>query len=100
MKILLLTVHENIHYAVKVLESGAHGYVVKSAAVSGLEYRPCGNPFWSAATAAVAVTAASVATAAASACRLITSSSCRRDGCEGAAVALQKPGKTLAGVLL
>src|SRR5262245_47572143 len=28
MKILILTVHENIHYAVKVLESGAHGYVV------------------------------------------------------------------------
>ncbi len=36
MKILLLTVHENIHYAVKVLESGAHGYVVKSAAVGEL----------------------------------------------------------------
>jgi DNA-binding NarL/FixJ family response regulator len=36
MKILLLTVHENIHYAVKVLESGAHGYVVKSAAVREL----------------------------------------------------------------
>jgi DNA-binding NarL/FixJ family response regulator len=32
LKILILTVHENIHYAVKVLESGAHGYVVKSAA--------------------------------------------------------------------
>jgi len=36
MKILLLTVHENIHYAVKVLESGAHGYVIKSAAVGEL----------------------------------------------------------------
>jgi len=36
LKILLLTVHENIHYAVKVLESGAHGYVVKSAAVGEL----------------------------------------------------------------
>jgi DNA-binding NarL/FixJ family response regulator len=36
LKILILTVHENIHYAVKVLESGAHGYVVKSAAVSEL----------------------------------------------------------------
>lgn len=32
MKILILTMHESIHYAVKVLESGAHGYVVKSAA--------------------------------------------------------------------
>src|SRR5262249_37884304 len=31
-----LTVHENIHYAVKVLESGAHGYVVKSAAAAEL----------------------------------------------------------------
>jgi DNA-binding NarL/FixJ family response regulator len=36
MKVLVLTVHENIHYAVKVLESGAHGYVVKSAAVAEL----------------------------------------------------------------
>jgi DNA-binding NarL/FixJ family response regulator len=36
LKILVLTVHENIHYAVKVLESGAHGYVVKSAAVGDL----------------------------------------------------------------
>jgi DNA-binding NarL/FixJ family response regulator len=36
LKILVLTVHENIHYAVKVLESGAHGYVVKSAAVGEL----------------------------------------------------------------
>jgi DNA-binding NarL/FixJ family response regulator len=36
IKILVLTVHENIHYAVKVLESGAHGYVVKSAAVGEL----------------------------------------------------------------
>jgi DNA-binding NarL/FixJ family response regulator len=36
LKILVLTVHENIHYAVKVLESGAHGYVVKSAAVAEL----------------------------------------------------------------
>jgi DNA-binding NarL/FixJ family response regulator len=32
-RILLLTVHESIHYAVKVLEAGAHGYVIKSAAV-------------------------------------------------------------------
>ncbi len=36
IKILILTVHENIHYAVKVLESGAHGYVVKSAALGEL----------------------------------------------------------------
>jgi DNA-binding NarL/FixJ family response regulator len=36
LKILVLTVHENIHYAVKVLESGAHGYVIKSAAVGEL----------------------------------------------------------------
>jgi DNA-binding NarL/FixJ family response regulator len=36
LKILILTVHENIHYAVKVLEAGAHGYVIKSAAVAEL----------------------------------------------------------------
>lgn len=36
LKILVLTVHENIQYAVKVLESGAHGYVIKSAAVQEL----------------------------------------------------------------
>jgi DNA-binding NarL/FixJ family response regulator len=36
LKILVLTVHENIHYAVKVLESGAHGYVVKSQAAGEL----------------------------------------------------------------
>lgn len=35
-KILILTIHENIHYAVKVLECGAHGYVIKSAAVQEL----------------------------------------------------------------
>lgn len=35
-KVLVLTVHENIHYAVRVLESGAHGYVIKSAAVDEL----------------------------------------------------------------
>jgi len=35
-KILVLTVHENIHYAVRVLEAGAHGYVIKSAAVQEL----------------------------------------------------------------
>jgi DNA-binding NarL/FixJ family response regulator len=36
LKIVILTVHENIHYAVKVLECGALGYVVKSAAVEEL----------------------------------------------------------------
>lgn len=36
LKILILTVHENIHYAVKVLECGAHGYLIKSAAVDEL----------------------------------------------------------------
>lgn len=35
-KILILTVHESIHYAVKALENGAHGYVIKSAAVREL----------------------------------------------------------------
>lgn len=36
LKILVLTVHENIHYAVRVLEAGAHGYLIKSAAVDEL----------------------------------------------------------------
>lgn len=36
IKILVLTVHENIHYAIRVLESGAHGFVIKSAAVDEL----------------------------------------------------------------
>ncbi len=36
LKILVLTVHENIHYAVRALESGAHGYLIKSAAVEEL----------------------------------------------------------------
>ncbi len=36
VKILILTIHENIHYALKVLESGAHAYVIKSAAVGEL----------------------------------------------------------------
>ncbi len=35
-KILILTIHSNVHYAIKSLESGAHGYVMKSAAVSEL----------------------------------------------------------------
>ena len=36
LKILVLTVHENIHYALRVLESGAHGYLIKSAAAEEL----------------------------------------------------------------
>jgi len=36
LHVLVLTVHENIHYCVKALECGAHGYVVKSAAVGEL----------------------------------------------------------------
>lgn len=36
LKVLVLTVHENIHYAVKIMECGAHGYVIKSAAMSEL----------------------------------------------------------------
>ncbi|MCA9259417.1 MAG: response regulator transcription factor, partial [Planctomycetales bacterium] len=35
-KILVLTVHQNVHYAVRVLEAGAHGYLIKSAAVEEL----------------------------------------------------------------
>ena len=36
LKILVLTVHENAHYAVRSFESGAHGYMIKSAAVEEL----------------------------------------------------------------
>lgn len=36
LKVLVLTVHENIHYAVRTLEAGAHGYLIKSAAVEEL----------------------------------------------------------------
>ena len=36
LKVLVLTVHENIHYCVQALECGAQGYVVKSAAVGEL----------------------------------------------------------------
>lgn len=36
VKILVLTVHENVHYAVRTFESGAHGYLIKSAAVEEL----------------------------------------------------------------
>jgi DNA-binding NarL/FixJ family response regulator len=35
-KVLILTVHENIHYAIKALEAGAHGFVLKAAAVEEL----------------------------------------------------------------
>lgn len=35
-RIIILTVHESVHYAVKVLEAGAHGYVIKSSAVEEL----------------------------------------------------------------
>jgi two-component system invasion response regulator UvrY len=36
VRVLVLTVHENIHYAVRVLETGAQGYLIKSAAVDEL----------------------------------------------------------------
>ena len=36
LKILVLTVHENVHYAVRTLEAGANGYLIKSAAVEEL----------------------------------------------------------------
>lgn len=36
LKILVLTVHENAHYAVRVIEAGAHGYLIKSSAVEEL----------------------------------------------------------------
>ena len=36
LKILVLTVHENVHYAVRALQAGAHGYMIKSAAVEEL----------------------------------------------------------------
>ena len=36
LKLLVLTVHENVHYAVRALEAGAHGYMIKSAAVDEL----------------------------------------------------------------
>jgi DNA-binding NarL/FixJ family response regulator len=36
LKTLVLTVHENIHYALRVLESGAQGYLIKSAAADEL----------------------------------------------------------------
>ncbi|MEM7784417.1 MAG: response regulator transcription factor [Planctomycetota bacterium] len=36
MRIVVLTVHESIHYAVHVLDAGAHGYIIKAAAVDEL----------------------------------------------------------------
>jgi DNA-binding NarL/FixJ family response regulator len=36
VRVLVLTVHESIHYAVRVLECGAQGYVLKSAAAQEL----------------------------------------------------------------
>lgn len=44
IKIIVLTVHENIHYAIKALEAQAHGYVIKAAAVQGARR---GHPFGS-----------------------------------------------------
>ncbi len=35
-RVLILTVHESVHYAVRVLEAGAHGFMVKSSAVQDL----------------------------------------------------------------
>ena len=36
LKILVLTVHQNYHYAAKALETSAHGYLIKSAAFNEL----------------------------------------------------------------
>ena len=36
VKTLVLTVHQNIHYAVRALEAGANGYLIKSAAADEL----------------------------------------------------------------
>lgn len=36
IKILVLTIHENIHYAMTIMDSGAQGYIVKSAAMAEL----------------------------------------------------------------
>lgn len=35
-RIVILTVHEDVHYALRVLELGVHAYVIKSAAVGEL----------------------------------------------------------------
>ena len=51
VKVLVLTVHENVHYAVRVLEAGALGYLIKSAAVDelveGIETVHTGNVYLS-----------------------------------------------------
>jgi two-component system, NarL family, invasion response regulator UvrY len=31
VRILILTMHANVHYALKILEAGAHGYLIKAA---------------------------------------------------------------------
>lgn len=36
VRVLILTVHENVHYAVRILENGGHGYVIKASAVDEL----------------------------------------------------------------
>jgi DNA-binding NarL/FixJ family response regulator len=36
VKVVILTMHENVHYAVKALEAGAQGYVLKSSAAREL----------------------------------------------------------------
>lgn len=36
LRILMLTVHENVHYAVRTIQAGARGYLIKSAAVEEL----------------------------------------------------------------
>jgi DNA-binding NarL/FixJ family response regulator len=36
VRVLVLTVHESIHYAVRAIESGAQGFMVKSSAVEEL----------------------------------------------------------------
>jgi DNA-binding NarL/FixJ family response regulator len=36
VKILVLTMHANVHYALKMLQAGAHGYVVKAASAEEL----------------------------------------------------------------
>lgn len=35
-RILILTVHENVHYAIRALKAGVHGFVIKAAAVQEL----------------------------------------------------------------
>ncbi len=36
VRVIILTVHDNIHYVIKSLDAGAHGFVVKSDAVEDL----------------------------------------------------------------